>query len=179
MNFFKNGKSNKAIQSKVMEQNETIHLFSIYHGVINEIISAQESGRHFIPISDFISEMAMPVFLPCFTGELQKILTEMGNNIYVLAKKLGYTQVDHNGYFIKPEKKDRDWISTNTGIMPDENQCVYVSIVYNDSSKMVEEAIYRDGEFFRTGNVVITDIVEAWQPKYVPKPYQAEKEILE
>lgn len=177
MRFFKN--VDESIQKRVMEQNETIHLFSIYNGVVNEIISAQKSGMHFIPVTEFISEMEMPVYLPCFTGEQQKILTEMKTNINVLAKKLGYTIVDQNGYFIKPEKKDSNWISINTEILPEENQYVYVSTVYNGCSKMVEEAIYRNGEFLRTGNVVITDVVEAWQPKYIPKPYQAAKEILE
>lgn len=74
---------------------------------------------------------------------------------------------------------DNQWIPIGESL-PEENQKVWVTNEYHGGSRRVEESVYKNNEFYETGylnrDIVSTDLVKAWCPRFVPEPY---KEVSE
>ncbi len=74
---------------------------------------------------------------------------------------------------------DNPWIPIGESL-PEENQKVWVTNEYHGGSRRVEESVYKNNEFYETGylnrDIVSTDLVKAWCPRFVPEPY---KEVSE
>lgn len=78
--------------------------------------------------------------------------------------------------FLKPNlPDDKQWIPV-TERLPDENQKVWVTKEYHGGERYVEKSYFRYGEFEQVEQrwIVITKLVKAWMPLYMPEPYKEE-----
>lgn len=96
--------NNEVLQKRMLEMTETIHLYSEYQHIIEEIISAKANEMLFFPTSDFIVRIEKPVLIPNLTDEQNKIVKRMKASINILLDELGYTEKDQNGFNVDINK---------------------------------------------------------------------------
>ena len=78
--------------------------------------------------------------------------------------------------FLKPNlPDDNPWIPVNERL-PEDNQKVWVTKEYHGGERSVEKSYFRDGQFelMKQPWIVITKLVKAWTPLYIPEPYKEE-----
>lgn len=92
------------LQKRMLEMTETIHLYSEYQYIIEEILSAKANEMSFIPTSDFMVRLEKPVLIPNITDEQNEIVKRMKASINILLDELGYTEKDQNGFNVDIDK---------------------------------------------------------------------------
>lgn len=72
--------------------------------------------------------------------------------------------------FIDNQPTISQWIPCSAKL-PEDNQKIYASVVYQSGERATREAIYRKGHYM-DGRCDIDRVIVAWMPRSVPKPYE-------
>jgi hypothetical protein len=78
--------------------------------------------------------------------------------------------------FLKPNlPDDNPWIPV-TERLPEDNQKVWITKEYRGGDRRIDTSVFKDNEFLVPGfvDVVCTNLVRAWMPRFVPEPYKEE-----
>lgn len=98
--------------------------------------------------------------------------------LYELASTQEHNAHEANGIYralfaVEQMPDTETWIPV-TERLPENGQKVWVTNEYRGGDRRVDKSIFRGKEFTVVSypEVVFTDLVRAWVPRFVPEPYQ-------
>lgn len=100
--------------------------------------------------------------------------------LYGFVRDYEHNPLEANGIYraielIRRMPDDSSWIPV-TEQLPEEDQMVWVTKEYHGGERHVDKSYFRDGEFelVKQRWIVMTKLVKAWMPRFVPEPYKEE-----